>query len=315
MDDGNIFQRLANKLKGSKKKKKPVEKDEQSTVYVIASSVLLSGMLVAATIFYFGMQIMDGINDIKYPYDPDNPTSDGSLMYYARQEGLSLSKFEACLEGDKYNEDVDNDMSDAEDLGLSGTPAFYIGEYASDTTMRGFIIPGAYPYETFDTAINSIKANGLDGAFEEMTDEIRDPLYQSRYEQILQYYEGDGSMTTAEAKKLAKTEAAAYADEKWQIQEIGLGTIPPKKEGDPNIVIVEFTDYNCPYCKRHVTETLPEIQENYISNGIVAYYMRDLPLEELSGHENSYRAARAARCAGDQGKYWEFHDWVFGAKK
>ncbi len=81
--------------------------------------------------------------------------------------------------------------------------------------------------------------------------------------------------------------------------------------GDPSapITIVEFTDYQCPYCSRHSLETLPQIVEQLIDLGQVYYQIKDLPLEQL--HPNARFAAAAARCAGDEDKYWPMHDLIF----
>ncbi len=80
--------------------------------------------------------------------------------------------------------------------------------------------------------------------------------------------------------------------------------------GDPNapVKIVEFTDYQCPFCARHFTETYGKLKENYIDTGKVYYMIRDYP---LSFHANAEDAAVAARCAGKSGKYLEMHDAMF----
>ncbi len=74
------------------------------------------------------------------------------------------------------------------------------------------------------------------------------------------------------------------------------------------LTIVEYTDFQCPYCDRHTKSVLPEIQMNYIDTGKVRYVVRDFP---LPFHKNASKAAEAAHCAGDQGKYWEMHDMLF----
>lgn len=81
--------------------------------------------------------------------------------------------------------------------------------------------------------------------------------------------------------------------------------------GDPNapVVIVEFTDYQCPYCQRHSTQTLPTLVQEYIDTGRVYYIMKDLPLDQI--HPLARDAAVAARCAGQQDVYWEMHDLLF----
>lgn len=74
------------------------------------------------------------------------------------------------------------------------------------------------------------------------------------------------------------------------------------------VTMVEFTDYQCPFCARHFENTQPQIDKEYIETGKVRYLVRDLPLPI---HPNAPAAAMAARCAGDQGKYWEMHDMLF----
>ncbi len=79
------------------------------------------------------------------------------------------------------------------------------------------------------------------------------------------------------------------------------------KEEAP-VTIIEFTDYQCPYCRRFDQSTFADIKRNYIDTGKVRFLTRDLPLEF---HPNSLRAAEAARCAGDQGKFWEMREALF----
>jgi len=74
------------------------------------------------------------------------------------------------------------------------------------------------------------------------------------------------------------------------------------------VTIVEFTDYQCPYCEQYFTDTYSQIDKEYIKAGKVRYLLHDLPLPM---HPNAPAAAVAARCAGDQGKYWEMHDLLF----
>lgn len=68
------------------------------------------------------------------------------------------------------------------------------------------------------------------------------------------------------------------------------------------VTLVEFTDYQCPYCKKFHENTFPQIKENFIDTGKLRFISRDLP---LSFHSNALKAARAVRCAGDQNKFWE----------
>ena len=82
-------------------------------------------------------------------------------------------------------------------------------------------------------------------------------------------------------------------------------------KGDKNakLTLVEFTDYQCPFCSRHLRDTFPQIENEYIKTGKVRYVLREFPLESI--HPQAVKAAEAAACAGDQGKYWEMHDRLF----
>lgn len=87
--------------------------------------------------------------------------------------------------------------------------------------------------------------------------------------------------------------------------------------GDLNapVKIVEFSDYQCPFCERFSTDTEPSLIESYISTGKVHFTYRStgnwVSQNINSGLTESEDAAEAAYCAGDQGKYWEMHDMIF----
>jgi protein-disulfide isomerase/lipoprotein NlpI len=72
-----------------------------------------------------------------------------------------------------------------------------------------------------------------------------------------------------------------------------------------DLIMVEFNDYQCVYCSRFHRETFPFLKRKYIDKGQVRYLSGDLPLDF---HPNAMEAAHAARCAGDQGKFWEMHN-------
>lgn len=74
------------------------------------------------------------------------------------------------------------------------------------------------------------------------------------------------------------------------------------------VAVIEYSDYQCPFCGKYDRETFPQIQEDYLKSGKIRYVFRDLPLDF---HENAFKAAEAAHCAGEQGKFWEMHDLLF----
>lgn len=79
------------------------------------------------------------------------------------------------------------------------------------------------------------------------------------------------------------------------------------------LALVEFTDYQCPFCARHVRDTDGQIEKEYIETGKLKHVQLDMPLEAI--HKQAFKAAEAARCAGDQGKFWEMRSQLFGNQK
>lgn len=101
------------------------------------------------------------------------------------------------------------------------------------------------------------------------------------------------------------------------------GTLMAKAEGiavgnpDAPVTMIVFSDYQCPGCATFAARVKPQLEANEVKAGKVRIIYYDLPLTSI--HQHSFLAARAARCAGDQGKYWEYHaqlfsrqsDWAF----
>lgn len=87
------------------------------------------------------------------------------------------------------------------------------------------------------------------------------------------------------------------------------GDGPSLGSDEAPVTIVEFSDYQCPFCKKHVLNTFPTLKTSYIDTGKVRYVFRDFPLDNI--HPYARKAAEAAHCAGDQGKFWDMHDTLF----
>lgn len=81
--------------------------------------------------------------------------------------------------------------------------------------------------------------------------------------------------------------------------------------GDENapVTIVEFGDYQCPGCGSFATNVKPQIQLELVDRGRAKFVFYDFPLVTI--HPHAFLAARAARCAGEQDKYWDYHDLLF----
>ena len=89
-----------------------------------------------------------------------------------------------------------------------------------------------------------------------------------------------------------------------------VSTLGNASQGEPDapLTLVEFTDYQCPFCRRFHEQSYPQLKAEYIDTGKLRYVVRDLPLDF---HADARLAARAAHCAGEQDKYWEMHHALF----
>jgi protein-disulfide isomerase len=93
---------------------------------------------------------------------------------------------------------------------------------------------------------------------------------------------------------------------------LNVGGEPFKGSASARVAILEYSDFDCSYCATYAREIYPLIDHTYIQAGTVKYFFRDLPGPE---HPNAPFKARLARCAGDQGRFWEAHDRLFRDQK
>jgi len=89
---------------------------------------------------------------------------------------------------------------------------------------------------------------------------------------------------------------------------VSIGDSPALGQDDAPVTMVEFTDYQCPYCKRFHDSTFKKLQEKYIDTGKLRYVSMDLP---LSFHQQARPAAHAARCAAEQDSFWQMRTTLF----
>ena len=143
--------------------------------------------------------------------------------------------------------------------------------------IDGFPISGAQPYELFEYAVGLAESGTLADAYVASPDEAQAEPTPSGPVEI----DTEGSYS--------------------------LG------DDDAPVVIVEFTDYQCPFCSRHFLQTYPQIKADYVDTGKVRYVFMDFPLSSI--HPQAQVAAEAARCAGAQGAYLTMHDMLFARQQ
>lgn len=123
-----------------------------------------------------------------------------------------------------------------------------------------------------------------------------------------------GSDSTDEPAETTATETAVDEAAAPTADDLGLsrrvdGDVTALGALDAPVVMLEYADYRCPFCAVFSRETMPRLVEEYVDTGLVRYEWRDLP---LFGQE-SIDAAVAARAAGEQGMFWEYHAAIFDA--
>jgi len=115
-----------------------------------------------------------------------------------------------------------------------------------------------------------------------------------------------GTQQAGGAQQPQVAAATVLGDDQWQ--KLLQDPVASLGKADAKVIMVEFTDFQCPFCKRAFEQSFSEIKKQYIDTGKIKYIVRDLP---LGIHPNAPAAALAVRCAAEQGKYWEMHDKLF----
>jgi protein-disulfide isomerase len=119
----------------------------------------------------------------------------------------------------------------------------------------------------------------------------------------------------AEIKKLLQqgAKAAPPGQKPFEPTDFEIGTAPVIGDAGAQVTLVEFSDYQCPFCRRHATTVMPALVKDYVDTGKVKIVMREYPIESI--HSRALVASQAALCANEQGKYWEMHDIMFDNQK
>jgi len=95
--------------------------------------------------------------------------------------------------------------------------------------------------------------------------------------------------------------------------QIDLGNAPLKGSANAKVTIVEFSDFQCPFCRSFYVGTYGQLVKDYVDSGKVKIYFKYFPLSSI--HPAAEKSAEAAACANDQGKFWEMHDKIFNEQQ
>ena len=114
--------------------------------------------------------------------------------------------------------------------------------------------------------------------------------------------------SVGEVKAVAPSPSAAPSPTEAPTVDVSADDDPVLGSADAPVTIIEFSDFQCPFCKRFADQAWPQIYEEYIKTGKVKVVFRDFP---LGFHDKAQKAHEATECADDQGKFWEMHDLMF----
>jgi protein-disulfide isomerase len=200
------------------------------------------------------------------------------LDKYAQEIGLNMGKYKSAMDSHQYKKQIEDDSKRGTEVGASGTPAFFI---------NGQSLSGAQPFDAFKKVIDE-EIKHADELLKKGTP--MDKLYDA----IL-----------ASAKAAAPAPAAAPAAPTGPV-DIAIGDSPVKGPKNAPITILEFSDFQCPFCSR-VLPTLKQLEDDYKGKIRISFKNAPLPF-----HDKAPLAAEAGLAANDQGKFWEMHDKMFG---
>lgn len=193
-----------------------------------------------------------------------------SIKKYAKELKLNTKDFNACLDNGDKAQRVGDEFAEGNSYGVTGTPGFFVGNA---------YLAGAYPYEWFQKVID-FQLNG-----------------------------GNWSRPTADVKELVdKDETNGEIIILDRVPEIG--SAPSLGSGDAKLTIIEYSDFECPFCARFHKDTWGLLKQNYVDTGKVKFAYKQYP---LSFHPSAQKLAEASLCANDQGKFWEMYDKLFEA--
>jgi protein-disulfide isomerase len=110
----------------------------------------------------------------------------------------------------------------------------------------------------------------------------------------------------------ARSSRSRAASEPLPANPVSLQGAIIRGDAKAQVVVIEYSDFQCPYCAAFVHNTLPAIEKAYIATGKIRFAFRNLP---LTIHKFAFPAAVAAECAGEQSQFWQMHDWLFENQK
>ncbi len=207
------------------------------------------------------------------------PDPSSFLAGLVKKIGAKLGPYRRCIKKSTYQEIVEQGFNEARGMGFNGTPSFHLT--AKDDLSYNII--GAQPLEKFQIVIESLTKGELP------------PKPEEPPPPELPYWANKEGLKPNPDKP-----GFTMADDVFL--------------GDPDapLVVVEFSDFQCPFCAQHALEVQPTLNEEFIETGKVMWVFKHFP---LGIHPQAPVAAAAAECAAEQNEFWAMHDLLFESQE
>ncbi len=201
----------------------------------------------------------------------------------AEESGVDMEAYEACVQADEKQALIDAALDEGRQAGVSGTPSFELVSPGGET----YLLVGAQPYDAFTANLDALIAGEMPPVAAE------------------QPSDGGGD---AEIPFWAT--AAGWAPDP---DRPGYNMAGDQYRGnlDAKVTVIEFTDFQCPYCRQHSQATQPALDEAFVDTGDVLWVFKHFPLDI---HPQAPAAGVAAECAAEQGKFIEMSEALFDSQ-
>ncbi len=197
------------------------------------------------------------------------------LRGVAESLNVDIETYETCIASEQAQARLNASLADVKELNFSGTPSFqFIQE---DKTYK---LVGAQPYEVFSQWIEAL-LEGKEPPKKEEPEPPELPYWANEEQGLLPDVDNPGFTMAGD---------------------------PYKGSEDAPLTVVEFSDFQCPFCAEHTLEVQPILDETFVDTGQVRWVFKHFPLRS---HQYAVAAATATECAAKQGLFWELHDLLF----
>jgi protein-disulfide isomerase len=254
----------------------PLESLHPNAPAAHTASLCVADQGSAATFWEYRAELFRSVDEWQSSFEPL-----AIFASLAEEAGVDMAQYEACMSGGEKAAVVQARVDAAFERGFNATPSFHVVRPEDNAV---FELIGAQPYEQFAATMDSALAGEMPVAA------APEPEPQQQ---------GIPFWATAEG---------------WQPDpdRPGVNMAGDQYRGsvDAPVTVIEFSDFQCPFCLRHSTETQPILDEKYVDTGKVLWVYKHFP---LNIHPQAPAAGVAAECAGEQGSFWEMHEALFGS--